>query len=90
MRHREIGVDIKPGDRTITVGPFQTVAPARRGVAASAPLVRTSKGVAVHAGPSAVDHDSCLEVTVLKGRGTEVKTFAERGHAHPPKVKRVR
>jgi CopG family transcriptional regulator, nickel-responsive regulator len=24
-----------------------------------------------------IDHDSCLEVTVLKGRATEVKTFAE-------------
>jgi CopG family nickel-responsive transcriptional regulator len=24
-----------------------------------------------------IDHDSCLEVTVLKGRGTEVKKFAE-------------
>ena len=24
-----------------------------------------------------VDHDSCLEVTVLKGRGAEVKAFAE-------------
>jgi len=24
-----------------------------------------------------VDHDSCLEVTVLKGRGAEVKEFAE-------------
>lgn len=24
-----------------------------------------------------IDHDSCLEVTVLKGRGTEVRKFAE-------------
>lgn len=24
-----------------------------------------------------IDHDSCLEVTVLKGRGSEVKTFAD-------------
>ncbi|MBV8927385.1 MAG: nickel-responsive transcriptional regulator NikR [Bradyrhizobium sp.] len=24
-----------------------------------------------------IDHDSCLEVTVLKGRGSEVKAFAE-------------
>jgi CopG family transcriptional regulator, nickel-responsive regulator len=24
-----------------------------------------------------IDHDSCLEVTVLKGRGSEVKKFAE-------------
>jgi CopG family transcriptional regulator, nickel-responsive regulator len=24
-----------------------------------------------------IDHDSCLEVTVLKGRGSEVKRFAE-------------
>src|SRR6202012_465659 len=34
-----------------------------------------------------VDHDSCLEVTVLKGRGAEVKAFAdhviaERGGRH--------
>jgi CopG family transcriptional regulator, nickel-responsive regulator len=34
-----------------------------------------------------IDHDSCLEVTVLKGRGTEVKAFAdhviaERGVRH--------
>ena len=25
-----------------------------------------------------IDHDSCLEVTVLKGRGSEVKAFADR------------
>lgn len=24
-----------------------------------------------------IDHDSCLEVTVLKGRGNEVKAFAD-------------
>jgi CopG family transcriptional regulator, nickel-responsive regulator len=34
-----------------------------------------------------IDHDSCLEVTVLKGRGSEVKAFAdhviaERGVRH--------
>jgi CopG family nickel-responsive transcriptional regulator len=34
-----------------------------------------------------IDHDSCLEVTVLKGRGTDVKAFAdqiiaERGVRH--------
>jgi hypothetical protein len=34
-----------------------------------------------------IDHESCLEVTVLKGRGAEVKTFAdqviaERGVRH--------
>jgi len=34
-----------------------------------------------------IDHDSCLEVTVLRGRGAEVKTFAdhviaERGVRH--------